>query len=317
LTTFRRGEIEMSYRSGVAFLIALAVASLISVTGISYGRAAEQVPSPKPRYFAKEVGWSLKLPTEEIVAYQGVVSLDGAGMGTGHMMYPAPNIAGFFVAILTHSVLLQGSRSAQKTKIQEAADKVLLPYKPVLSDYKYRDLMQQALAKATTAGNKRLLEPSEKPGADLRIESMPVFSMTQDQTAIVLDNAVAIYGPGAAQDAAYKNIIRVVSRTESSTDLVNFWSTNEGAAIKAESARLLAESLDIALDEIAAEREQERPQQTVRYVEGNAEKMERGQILKDLCNRVVLKNLRGWIMSVPIKPAAGATSVTCGNGVPQ
>lgn len=299
-----------------AFLVATVIALMTSIADVSKTHAAEQ-SSPKQRYLAKDIGWSLKLPTEEIVAYQGVASLDGAGMGAGQFMYPAPNIAGLFVAILTHSVLMQSSRSAQKTKIQIEADKVLLPYKAVLSDFKYRDLMKQALEKIATAGNKRLVEPSEKPGTDVQIESIPVFSMTQDQTAIVLDNAVAIYGPGTAQEAAYKNIIRVVSRTETSADLVNFWSTNEGAAIKAESARLLADSLDIALDEIAADREQERPQRTIRYIEGNAEKMERGQVIKELCDRVVLKNLRGWIMSVPIKTAAGAASTSCGNSTTQ
>jgi hypothetical protein len=97
---------------------------------------------------------------------------------------------------------------------------------------------------------------------------------------------------------------------------VNFWNANDGVAIKTESVRLLAESLDLALDEIATGLGQDRPQRTVRYMEGKAEKMERGQILKEQCNRVVLKNLRGWLMSVSVKPTVGGTTALCGDSTP-
>ena len=39
---------------------------------------------------------------------------------------------------------------------------------------------------------------------------------------------------------------------------------------------------------------------TVRYPRGGAERMERAQILRESSERVVLKTLRGWIMSVPV-----------------
>jgi len=293
--------------------LAAGLTAAFTVAGNAY--AAAPAASAPPRYVAKDLGWSLKLPAEETVVYQGIANFDNAGMGTGSMLYPAPNIAGFIAALITHGVIVERTRNAQKTRMQEAADRVLLPYKSVLTDYKYRDLMRQALEKTTTSGDKRLAEPSEKPGSDLRIESLPVFSMTQDQTAIVLDNAIVIYAPSTPSTPAYRNIVRVVSRAETAPDIVKHWTDNEGAALKIESARLLAESLDLALGDIAAGFEQARLQRTVRYNEGHTEKMERGEVIREHCGRVVLKNLRGWLMSVAAKPAPDSTSAVCGEKV--
>ena len=308
--------IPMRSSAAVMFLLAAAIGITTLIATAAKTHAAEQIRSPAPRYVAKDLGWSLKVPQEEIVAFQGTANFDGAGMGAAQMLYLAPNIAGFFAGLITHGILLDATRNSQKRKILDAADKVLAPYQPVLSSYKYRDLMQRALEKTTTAGVKRLVEPSEKPGADLLIESVPVFSMTQDQTAIVLDNAIAIYVPGAASATAYKNIIRVVSPSAVKPDLVSFWLAKEGDALKAESARLLAESLDLALSEIAESTERDRPHRTVRYIEGTTERMERGQIVKELCDRIVLMNLRGWLMSVPVKPGSTVTT-SCGDSAPQ
>lgn len=284
--------------------------------GLIYGVAVSSVHSAQPvkpaatRYIAKDTGWSLKLPKEENVIYQGVANFDNSGLGMGQMLYPAPNIAGFFAALITHGIILESARNAQKTKIQEAADRVLSPYQSILADYKYRELMQHALEKTGGGGNKRLVEPSEKPGTDLQLESLPVFSMTQDQTALVMDNAIVIYAPGAPAAPIYKNIIRVVSRAGiTSPDLVKFWTDNGGSELKTESVRLLAESLDLALGEVTAQSEQDRPQRTVRYFEGQVEKMERGAVLKENCDRVVLRNLRGWLMSVSPKP--GPSQASC------
>jgi hypothetical protein len=307
-----RLRVTMWRAPGAVFLLAIAAGSTAIVTGSSQARAAEPSGVVVARYAAKDMGWSLRLPKDDNVVYQGVASYDRAGGGAAPILYPAPNVAGFLVGLFTHGVLLESVRAVEKNRIQQVADEVLAPYQKVLSSYKHRDLMQQALDKTDTGGSKRLLEPSEKPSAGLLIDSTPVFSMTQDQTAIVLDNVVSIYAPGAAPAAAYRNIIRVVSKPETRTDLVSFWTANDGDVLKAQSVSLLAESLDLALIELATVQEHDRPQRTIRYLEGTAERMERGQIVHERCDKVVLKNLRGWLMSVPVKSGASAAAAPCG-----
>ncbi len=226
------------------------------------------------------------------------------------MLYPAPNIGGFLAALITHGIILESTRSAQAEKNRQEANQVLLPYQSILDGYQYRDLMQSGLNKSTAGGSRRLVEFPEKPGAEWFIESLPVFSMTQDQTAIILDNAVAIYAPDLPATPAYQSVVRVVSRPEQSANPQGFWTANAGENLKSESARLLAESLDIAFSEAnGGSAKRTNTHRTVRYMEGARENMERGEVVSESCDRVVLRNLRGWMMSVPANnPAHGAAS---------
>jgi hypothetical protein len=45
------------------------------------------------------------------------------------------------------------------------------------------------------------------------------------------------------------------------------------------------------------------PHRTVRYRLGGEERMERAQVLSERCDRLLIRNLRGWLMSVPVQCA--------------
>lgn len=265
---------------------------------------------------AQDEPLSLRLPKEEKVVYRGVVSFDAAGTGAGNIMYPAPNAAGLLVAIITHGVIMESAREMQKNRMQSDADRVLSPYEAVLKDYSYNDLAQRALKRMTARGTKRLLQVSESPDAERMIEGTPVFFMTQDQSALVLDSTVTIHAPGAATPA-YQNTVRVVSKAREEENIVDFWNADQGEALKEQSAILLAEAMDIAVRALLAGASSDgNPSRTIRYMEGKTEKMERGQLMSEHCGRVVIKNLRGWLMSVPVRPAATPASA-CNEKQPE
>lgn len=297
-----------------ACLLACAITPMVVTLGAKAGNDVEQVQQAARLPVTKDSSWSLRLPEDEKVTYRGVVNLDEAGMGTGSMMYPAPNAAGLLAAVITHGFIVDAQKKAQKDKLQAEADKVLLPYQAVLSEYKHIDLMQRALEKASTGGSKKLVAFSEKPGADWFVESRPVFLVTQDQSAIILDNAISIYAPGAPAAAAYQNVVRVVAKAREETDLASFWTANQGEKLKEESARLFADSLDIAFGELATGSSKDNnAHKTVRYLEGNVEKMERGELVSQNCSRVVIRTLRGWLMSVPARRSAATAVDECGS----
>ncbi len=138
--------------------------------------------------------------------------------------------------------------------------------------------------------------------------------MTQDQSALIVENVVAIYSPGATPPAAYRNLVKVVSSEKAAPDLIVFWTADNGRNIKEESAAILAESLDIALrDAMGGPDKGGGADRTIRYREGGAERMERGQQISGRCNRIVIRTLRGGLMSVPIgnMAAAGEGAQAC------
>lgn len=292
-----------------ALLCAPALPALAADEPAPPGLAAGVAP------YAAGTGWTLRLPKPEKVIYRGIASFDEAGSGAGGMLYPAPNAVGFLAAVLTHSLLVGSAKDQQKTKLQQEADKVLEPYQPVLGEYLQKDLMQRGLQLVAAGGNRRLVDADAAPAADWLIDSTPVFSLTRDQSTIVLENVIAVYAPSLPSAPAYQNVIRVVSKPRTESDLVAFWTANQGEKLKDESAGLLAQSLDIALGEVsAAPGQQAVPQKTYRYQEGSAEKMERGQLVSERCGRTVIRTLRGWLMSIPSKRPA---EESCGQQAAQ
>lgn len=254
--------------------------------------------------------WSLRAPTQEHVTFVGAVNFDSAGGPAGAMLYPAPNAAGLLAAIITHGVLAEATKKSEKEKLQQEANKVLQPYQPVLQSYGSRDLMQRALQRMPPG--QQLLEGDDSAGTGLTVETVPVFSLTQDQTAIVLDNDITVSGSGLGDARPYRNVVRVVSSVHAVADPSAYWTADQGERLKNESATLLAESLRIALQQATATPQAQAPVfKTIRYEEGSTEKMERGQPLEVRCDRVVLRTLRGWLMSVPRRANDVAADAPC------
>jgi hypothetical protein len=215
------------------------------------------------------------------------------------MAYPAPNMAVFLATIVAHGVIQKTFSKSRDKKLLNKANEVLIPYQDILSAYKNQELMESSLALVGTTGTKRLLAHSDTPESkDLVIESVPMFFMTQDQKALIVDNAVAI--KTANSEKPYQNVVRIVSPVKNAEDMVKFWSEDNGRNLKAESQRLYAQSLEIALNDRAKPNTGGTPK-TIRYLEGGKEKMERGELLSEQNNQVLLRTLRGHLMLVPQK----------------
>lgn len=255
--------------------------------------------------------WALRLPQQEIVVFKGVVNFDAAGTSGGAMLYPAPNLIGMLAAVATHGVLINSARNGKKSEIEIAADKVLDAYRDIIDSYRSRELMQQAVALARAGQERRLVGSADLVDAGWLVESQAVFSMTQDQSALVLDNTVAIYRPGAAQPS-YQNTVLVVSSASEHSDLPAYWHGDQGRRLKDESAGLLAQSLDIALaDATLAPPAKPASFHTVHYQQGRQEAMERAQVLSEHCGRSLIRNLRGWLMSIPTPNHGQAAAAPC------
>jgi hypothetical protein len=289
---------------------ALLPALLATALGCSAALADD---SPAPLRLA-ESGFTLKLPKAEAVAYVGMVSFDAAGGPSSTMVYPAiGGVAGLLVGIATHGAMMEASKNSEKAKLQEAANKVLDPFRPALAGFSNRELMERAIAMLATPGAKTLIGAADA-GDGWVVESVPLFTMTQDLGALVLENEISVY-PAGSSSARYRNVVKVVSDVRDEADLQAVWGGEQGKQLKDESVALLAHSLRLVVQELArtpgAEAE---VQKTFRYAEGKTQKIERAQLVGQLCDRAVVKTLRGWIMSIPLRKSGDeAPSEQCKN----
>jgi hypothetical protein len=264
-------------------------------------------------------GWSLKLPEDDKVVFSGALDHDGVSVGTNSMMYPAPNAAGFIAAVITHGLIVESQKNSQRKTAQESADKVLDPYQSILSTISYRQLARPWIEDLQPGASRKLIGAAESPGSDeWLIEATPVFLMAQDRRTLSLDVLVSIRESGAKSDAGYQNLIHVISPAVENEDPAAAWAADEGKKLKEVSAWLFSESLNIAMRAAVDGSANDQPFRTIRYLEGTSEKMERAQLISEDCGRLLIKTLRGSLMSVPVRAPAGtggnSTKMACGKG---
>ena len=244
---------------------------------------------------------SLRLPKEEKVSFAALPNDATAAGDPGSMMYAGP-LALALVEVVAHGAFESHKQANEKKSRDSLNDIVLAPYQTSLSRLTNAELMRRAMDGLPTHGTKVLVQYSEKAGAGWLIECSPKFFMTQDARAVVLQNDIVIHSPDAASPPTFKNVVEVVGQPRDSVgkDSENTWMIEDGALLTSVSVELLRESVALALSELHGDfAGPARAYHTVRYPRGGEEKMERAQTLRQTPQRVVLKTLRGWIMSVP------------------
>lgn len=267
---------------------------------------------------AEDAAWSLRMAAQDPVPYHGLS--EGEGGGTpGMMMYPAPGLAGLVAAIATHAAVVGSVRSSAQTEAEKKADKVLDPLRGSLEHFTQRDLATPALDTPQLRGA-RLVSAQDTDPAARTVDSAPRFFLTQEGDALLLDNTVRITRTGAQP---YQGTIRIVSTPHKiqAQDLAAHWGADDARVLKAESAQLLALSLEIALGQSDAPATPAAgaavPFRTVRYLQGKKELFERAQVLDERCGRALIRNLRGWLMSVPLARPAGVDEAGCTGAAAQ
>ena len=284
----------------------------------SAARAVDTVPLAAPATDSAVVTWSLRLQADSPVVYHGAAGADSGagGLGTG-MVYPAPNMIGFLAAIATHALLVDSARSQQKQQQLAAADKVLGPYRPMLDAFTARELFSQAFRHTITPGRVELVDLAQPTTAARSVQAEPVFFLTQDERAILLEASVLVSPGGKAAATAPPMVVRVVSDPRPATpgedtDPSVRWTPTEAVWLKTQSALLLAHALDLALEAASVQAPADIPFQTFRYLEGRTPRMERGQLLGERCRRIVIRTLRGALMSIPVtSPAVTRADDAC------
>lgn len=249
---------------------------------------------------AAEPPLQLRPPARAEVAWRGMLPTEGGGVGAGGaMLYPAAGPAGFLVAVLAHAALSSGAQSAERRREQEAADKVLEPYLPALKAWPSSALWQHVASLDTGLA---LHAPDGPPAGTPLLQAVPQYAMSQDESVLVLDALVKLELPGRPEPT--ETMVRVVSSPLAVDDRRAHWSADDSARLKATAAAMLAHAIRLSHRHAGASDAEPAPMRTHRYRFGALERTERAQQLEAPCGRAVLRNLRGWLMSVPVATSA-------------
>lgn len=243
----------------------------------------------------------LRPPAAARIAWRGMLPAEGGAVGIGPQIgpYVVPGVAGLLAAIATHATIMNSVQSAQRKREQEEADRVLEPYAAVLADFSPSTLWTATEALQTQAPQVRLWRSDADPGTAPQVEADAVFTMSADEGALLLDAIVKL--PGA--DGERVSVVRVVSTPLPTADARAYWTAEQARALKGTAAAMFAHALQLAWRHPVAAPSDTQPMRTHRYLQASSERAERGQWLAGDCARAVLRNLRGGLMSVPLRKA--------------
>lgn len=229
--------------------------------------------------------------------FHGVLNKDGAGMSGGQILYPGgAGLVGLFAAVLTHAAVNSSVQSAEMKRLQTKADAVLLPYEQALQSLSSDDLLLRTREEVAQRG----LLP-----AAASLELRPVFLMTQDRRAVLMD-VVAQFSDGSGAPASTLGM-RVVSdpRTIQETDE---WAEADGSGLRRVGVALLTRAVQHLVQHFNGPRRADEAnapvERTVRFVQGGSQRMERAAVLEQRCGRALLRTLSNTLMSVPLAQAA-------------
>lgn len=240
------------------------------------------------------------MPTEPVVKWRGMLPTEGGavGMGTQIGPYQVPGAAGLLAAILTHAVIADSLQSKEEQEAQQAADRVLDPYVTVLGGWSAENLWNMAVAAAPLSLGLRVWDGQTPPSAGSFVQTVPTFTLAPDESVLILDVAINFGAPGVP---GAQTFVRVVSSPLGGIDLRAHWSADDARQLKSTAAAMLAHAIGIAYHYANYSENKPAPMRTHRYMQGNDERAERAQQLAGNCARLELRNLRGFLMSVPIK----------------
>jgi hypothetical protein len=288
-----------------SLLSSLAAYALILAGAAGAGAADDISPAVESSSPLRIETLALRIPKERLVSFSGVVSYDAAGSRPGYMLYPAPDPISAVAGLITHGVIVGLQRKHEKTQIREAANEVLAPYETVLERFTNADLMRRALDALEIQGNKVLVSATDVAVPGVLVECQPAYFMTQDGRALVLENTIVVRRSEVKAGPPNTTTVKVVGLPlpETDSNVEAYWMADEGDALQTVSVNLLRDSLVLALRGMEVSAASGAADfRTVRYREGGAEKMERARIINESESRLVLRNLRGWILAVPIAP---------------
>ncbi len=235
------------------------------------------------------------------------------------MVYVAVDPISFLAEIAAHAAISGHIGNQRENARVTAANQVLVPYRPVLDKFLSQELVDGALADPIFGGKPPPLCGDQVSEETWTVETAALFSMTQDQQAILIENLVSLFPPAPhAADSpkkpgmnknppvtARKQMVKVVAEPIAGEDLQGLWNNNDGELLKAVSQHLLAQSLDIAVKSAAGFGESVTPYKTYRYREGAQQNMERARLIATSEDRLLVETLRGWLLSIPASEHEG------------
>lgn len=216
--------------------------------------------------------------------------LDFRGIYESDRSIDSPQMLYYGVGDLVGHAIAISNMKEEKLKAQQAkADSTLDPIRSILISQIHDDLITNAEG-YTFNGEAKYL-----------VHSKPIFFFSNDLKSLSIKHVISIENPeikSKKKRTVYQNIVEVLSAPIDSATPSEILLADNGAYVYEAAKTLYQDSLDIAFNNLNLTNGPMR-QVNHKFYQGNKERFERGEILKESCEMTVMKNLRGWLIAYP------------------
>lgn len=188
-------------------------------------------------------------------------------------------------------------QSAQNRKLEKDREQANLALAPVEDDV---EALRKMPLQELSLTDQFIVQPSTGSArtSGFQLETYPIFFVTDNLEGLSLKNVVVLHELGSDLTAPiYQNVVEVVSPVS-----VNEYTgelADEGE-FKAAVKTLYQKSVLLALQDIKGNLgSTESTSRTFRHEVNGLLRLERGVAVKESCDEIVVRNLRGWLISLP------------------
>lgn len=294
---------------------------VLVVLGLSIGLIACSSKKPKTDDYLPHVAtnsffhqspppMSIRLPEQALIDMRGEYDPSNQVQSAQIMYSGAAGLGGMLVQVATHAAISDSQQDNKLSEQQIRANGVLQPIQPVYSTFTNKDLM---FAHPQVSFNK-------VDSADTYIiENKPIYFLSQDARTLTLRNIVYISDPkqkptsgkNKRQSSLYQNIVEVTAVSLNSDKPNNEWLADNGALLRKTLQELYVRSVDIAISDIHGKFNIVKADETISFTQGKTQRTERGKLLQQECEYSLIRNLRGWLISVPSSAIQSQTLANC------
>lgn len=246
-------------------------------------------------------------PNNDSIANNAILYQGGAGA------------LGFLAQIATHAAINDSIRDDKLSTLQIEANKVLKPVSDIINQLKLTDVVGDIPAAY------KLADDSAQQQENYRVKIKPIFFVAHEFEYIAVKSIVWIDKKNTkkqkkkskkypARNVHYQNLIEVVSRRYGEEELALIKTQSNGEFFISEISQLFQESLLVAAKELSGFYQDENKVQSYKLTRKSSNRYIRAHQVDMMCDKLVLRNLRSWLIVIPNEANTADRVANCQSG---
>jgi len=290
------------------FNFLIAASFLLFLGCASAPQRDDYVKYVQPHKTIVNVVLNYKLDTTSLIDIRGEHLADDSITGNQILYQGGAGMAGFLGQIAAHSSINNSQRNEKLSQAQIEANKILKPIEEIVKQLNNSILLSETDVDIEGAGN-----VEGKLNSELQyINTRPIFFVAPDFEHISIKNIVWIDASNGGKSKYYQNLIEVYSKHYTPEEKQLLTNGNDSTFLLGELKNLYQQSILVVNREIVGKYDlANMKNDSFKFNKANFKRYIRGQKVDSFNSKVVIRNLRSWLLVLPCSEVTSKIELEC------